>query len=611
MTSIPLLDYYLCMRNLHHSVVASISAYALFGSMGLLSTGAQAANQLPGKEPTATHASAPAPFLTPRAQAESVYEVLLAEVLANEGSFAEGYELLMRAGQTRNDPQLFARATQLAFAGKDGNRALRAAQAWQQAEPQSRDANKAVFQVLLLLNQIPQTQWYLEQELALTPEDEMQDSLAAIALIYRQVPNKQQVVEVVSAALSGQLQESSPWYADALGALGRVSLVAGHSDKAVEMLAKGYQHNPNSSGNALLALELIGAGNQPARIVAQAYANSKQPSADFLMSYSRLLLSQDKNAQALAMIEKMTQLYPSIPEAWLAQAALQASAKQYEKALKSADQLAQILNGMPENQATVSALDEVNSLRAQVHQYLGQNDQAAHWADSIESPEQYFSTQIQRANIVADHGDQAAAFKIIDALPEDEPEAAHVKLNAKVQLLSHTGQAAQAFELHKQLLKTVPNNDDVIYEHALLADRAGNNAEMEKILRQLIARAPEHYQAKNALGYSLADRNSNLPEARRLITEALSHEPDNAFIQDSLGWLEFRAGHLAKAQEILLNAFNNTPDAEIAAHLGEVLWAQGLRAEAREIWAKGLYINDKNEALKATIQRLDPQNANP
>lgn len=606
-TSIRLFDYYLCMRNLHHSVAASISAYALFGVLGFSSAqaGSQPAAHAPG------HASAPAPFLTPRAQAESVYEVLLAEVLANEGSFDEGYELLMRAGQTRSDPQLFARATQLAFASKDGNRALRAAQAWQQAEPQSRDANKAVFQVLLLLNQIPQTQWYLEQELALTPEAEMQDSLAAIPLIYRQVPHKQQVVEVVSAALANQLQESAPFYAEALGALGRVTLMAGHTDKAVEMLTKGYQHDPLSSGNALLALELIGAGNQPARIVAQSYANSKKPSADFLMSYSRLLLSQDKNAQALAMIEKMTQLYPSIPEAWLAQAALQATAKQYEKALQSAERLAEILRSMPESAGTLNALDEVNSLRAQVHEYLGQSAQAAHWAEQIESPEQFFSTQIQRATILAEQGNQAAALKIIDALPEDDPEAAHVKLNAKIQLLRHTGHAAQAFELHKQLLKAAPDDDDILYEHALLADQAGDNAEMEKILRQLIARSPNYYQAKNALGYSLADRNSHLAQARELITQALSHAPDNAFIQDSLGWLEFRDGHLAKAQEILLKAFNTTPDAEIAAHLGEVLWAQGLRAEAREIWAKGLYLNAENAALKATIERLDPPHDNP
>jgi Flp pilus assembly protein TadD len=138
----------------------------------------------------------------------------------------------------------------------------------------------------------------------------------------------------------------------------------------------------------------------------------------------------------------------------------------------------------------------------------------------------------------------------------------------------------------------------------MAAEKLDKIAEMETLLRQVIANKPDYHQAYNALGYSLADRKIRLSEARELIQKALAFAPEDPFIQDSLGWVEYRSGNLAQAQQILQSAYQSRPDPEIAAHLGEVLWNLGQQAQARTVWQQGVAQNPDNETLRETMRRL-------
>jgi Flp pilus assembly protein TadD len=136
------------------------------------------------------------------------------------------------------------------------------------------------------------------------------------------------------------------------------------------------------------------------------------------------------------------------------------------------------------------------------------------------------------------------------------------------------------------------------------AERANLMDEMERLLRRVMTLKPDHAHAYNALGYSMADRNMRLPEARQLIEKAVALAPKDAYIRDSLGWVAFREGNLAKAKEVLQSAYQQQPDAEIAAHLGEVLWTMGEKDQAIKIWREGLLLANDNETLQATLRRL-------
>ena len=189
--------------------------------------------------------------------------------------------------------------------------------------------------------------------------------------------------------------------------------------------------------------------------------------------------------------------------------------------------------------------------------------------------------QTRRASILASQGKLPEARQLIKSLPERNPGDARLKVLAEVGLLR-----------------------DLKQYQAMMAEKIGNLGEMERLLKRVIAAKPDYYNAYNALGYSLADRNIRLPEARELIRKALEYVPADPFIQDSLGWVEFRLGNLAEAVKIFEIAFKAKPDSEIAAHFGEVLWVSGQRDRAMTIWREGQLLNPENETLLETLKRL-------
>jgi Flp pilus assembly protein TadD len=212
--------------------------------------------------------------------------------------------------------------------------------------------------------------------------------------------------------------------------------------------------------------------------------------------------------------------------------------------------------------------------------------------------------QLRRALLLGKQGQWDEARTLIRNLPETQADDSRFKINAELQLLREHHQDRQAYRLITEALQRFPGDPDFTYELAMSADKLGRSSEMEKILRALIAAKPDYYAAYNALGYALADRNTQLDEARTLINKALEYAPKDPFILDSLAWLEFRSGNLPLALSILEKAFQARPDAEIAAHLGEVHWSLNQREQAQRIWKQGLELNRDNETLKSTIRRL-------
>ena len=189
-------------------------------------------------------------------------------------------------------------------------------------------------------------------------------------------------------------------------------------------------------------------------------------------------------------------------------------------------------------------------------------------------------------------------------LPETEPRDAAVKIQAEAQLLREAKRHKDAYEVLAEGVRRFPEDGDLLYDQAMMADRLGRHEEMERLLRKALTQNADNANALNALGYSLADRGVRLDEARSLIDRALTLRPGDPYITDSLGWVEFRLGRLPEALRLLRQAYAARPDTEIAAHLGEVLWASGLRDEARRVFKEGRERDANNEVLREAIARL-------
>ena len=230
---------------------------------------------------------------------------------------------------------------------------------------------------------------------------------------------------------------------------------------------------------------------------------------------------------------------------------------------------------------------------------------AEQWRGLIEKEQDLYSAQTRRASLLARQGKLTEARALIRAITADTDEARRMNLMAEVQLLRDARKYREAYALQKKLVEQLPDDDDLTYELAMLADKNGDHASMERLLRQIMARKPSYHHAYNALGYSLAERGIRLTEAKELILKALTFAPKDPFITDSLAWVEFRLGNPVEALRLLEAAFGIRPDADIAAHLGEVLWTQGNQERARSIWRESKRLNPDNETLRETLKRLN------
>jgi len=173
------------------------------------------------------------------------------------------------------------------------------------------------------------------------------------------------------------------------------------------------------------------------------------------------------------------------------------------------------------------------------------------------------------------------------------------------QLMRESERAEEGFQLLDASLARDPRRVELLYDHAMAAERLNRLEVAEKSLRQLIELRPKHAHAYNALGYALADRNIRLDEAQQLIEKALELAPEDPHIIDSMGWVLYRRGNLEGALEYLQRAYRLQADAEIAVHLGEVLWKLGRRDEAMELWRNARRSEPGNAVLRETLGRLE------
>jgi tetratricopeptide (TPR) repeat protein len=248
-----------------------------------------------------------------------------------------------------------------------------------------------------------------------------------------------------------------------------------------------------------------------------------------------------------------------------------------------------------------------------VRLYLGQMaedekrwDEAAKWYEEIGPGEQFAAARLRQAYVLSKQDRLDAAQSHLQAARASHPEYAVRLLIGEAQLLREAGRAADSLAVLDAGLAAQPDQAELLYESALVAERLGRFDIFEARLKRLLQLKPEHAHALNALGYSLVERNLRLDEAQQLIDQALVLAPDDPFILDSKGWVQFRRGEAAKALDTLQRAFALRPDPEIAAHLGEVMWVLGRRDEATKTWAEAAKAHPGNDVLTATIKRFQP-----
>ncbi len=533
---------------------------------------------------------------------ELFYIVLLGELNAAGGEPGIAYQLYLEGARKAKDPSLYRRAIEVALQSRSGDAALQAARAWSKTDPASRDANRYVLQILLALNRVADTAEPLKTELAMALATDRAAAITAIPPAYGQISDKAQAATVVERALASYLADPqvgpSAWTT-----VGRMRLAAGDTSGALEAARSAQALSITAPGPVQLALEMMGPKVPLAEPLVRHYLDG-QALPELRMAYVRVLLDAMRYTEATQQLALLTTQHPEFADAWLVQGNLQVQDKQLDAAETSLQRFIALANALPASEGRGRGLSAAHMALAQVAENRKDYAAAAAWLEKIDNAEDLLAVQSRRASLLARQGKLAEGRALLQALPDRTAAELRLKLSAEVQLLRDNRQYQAAYDLMATVVRQHPGDADLLYDQAMLAEKLDKLDEMERLLRQLIAAKPDYHHAYNALGYSLAERNIRLPEARELIRKALEFVPNDPFITDSLGWVEFRMGNNDEALRVLNLAFQAKPDAEIAAHLGEVLWTLGQRDRATHIWKEGLQINSDNETLLATLKRL-------
>ncbi len=542
------------------------------------------------------------PVSAAQANAELFYEVLLGEFSASLGDPGAGYALVLDAARKSAHAELYRRAADIAIKGRSGDAALVAARAWKRALPQDRDANRYELEILLAMGRVVDSIEPLRQELSQSSVLGKTLALSTIPQLYARAPDKKMAAHFVEQALAQELANPET-AAAALVAVGRLRLAAGDVSAAVEAARAAQQQEPQLADAAYLALDAMGPDAPLAEPIVRNYLQGLPVPAVHL-AYARALAGNQRYSEALGQLDHAIRAEPGLAEAWLLQGSLQVEQRQYAAAqasLKTYIGLEQlVLPVEPQRRGMVQAW----LLLAYVAEKQKDFAAAERWLQRIENSPDMFDVQTRRASVLAAQGRLGEARELLHQLPTSTPELQRVALMAEVQLLRANAQYQDAIVLLATAVAQDPQDGDLVYEQAILAEKMGDNAEMERLLRGLMLSHPEYHHAYNALGYSLAERNTQLDEARRLIQKALELAPNNPFITDSMGWLEFRSGNVAEALRLLKMAYLARPDPEIAAHLGEVQWQSGQKTQAIATWKEALQRDADNASLRETLKRL-------
>jgi len=528
---------------------------------------------------------------------ELMLKYLSAELAFQRGQGLGAHLALMTLARSTSDPRLARRATEMAIAANSAAEAFKGAKLWRELAPRSDEA----FQVLLSLqisnNRPEEAKQALAQQLAGSTPERLP---TVIAMVQRNLARMSDKTK--AANLMRELLEPYRESIDARMALAQFSMVSGDRAGALREAKDALAKFPKSEVAALVLAQIVEDKAEAIRVLSQ-FLQKNPKAREVRLAHARLLYEQSKVAEAKKEFKTLIEQKKDDQTALFALGLLSVQVNDLADAEKYLSTYINTLGGQPDKERDAT---QALMVLAQIAEDRNDLPGALKWLDMAEvlTHQGSVTAVIKRAQLRARNGELDAGRQLLAATDVQNDEDQVRLIIGDAQLLRDADRLPEAIKVLEDALESLPDNIDLLYEYAMLVEKNREFEAMEKTLRRVIKLAPDNPHAYNALGYSFAERNIRLPEAYDLIKKALQLAPDDAFIMDSMGWVEFRMGRLEKAEELLRRAYELRADPEIAVHLGEVLWLRGREEEAKKLWRFANGKDPKNESLKGTLERL-------
>ena len=518
-----------------------------------------------------------------------LFRFLVAEVAGQRGAIDIAQSTYLDLARQTRDPRIARRAAEISVFARDTAGALEATRLWAAAEPDSARAQQTLAALLLNEGKFGEAEPVLR---TLLKEDSANGFLHLSALMGKMRDT------VAALELVERLAADYPTLPEARFAVAQAAASAGRFEAAVVALRQADSLRPGWETAALMRAQILAkTSNAEALAFMRTFLAAHADAREVRLAYARTLVNSNQFTEARAEFVRLLGDFPRNAEVSFAAGLLSLQMGDVDAAR---DLLTRTLEYNPRDPDTVQY-------------YLGQAAEqmkqpevaAAHYAE-VKTGNYLVPARARQAALLARAGRPDEARALL-AATRGENDAQNVRLiQAQAELLRDSREHGAVFDVLSDGLKRYPDSADLLYDRAMAAEKLGKLDVLETDLRRVIVLRPDDAQAYNALGYTLADRTDRLAEALTLLDKALSLAPQDPFILDSMGWAQYRAGNLVRAQEYLERAYKVRPDPEIAAHLGEVLWARGQRDEAGMLWQTSLQTHPQNEVLLETLRRLKP-----
>ena len=523
-----------------------------------------------------------------------VFNVLAGEFAGTHGSLSEAADYYMRAARESGDAQIADRAAHIALYARRYEDVLEAVDIWQKTEPREAEAGRVRGIAYLNLGQTEAAARAFEK--FLFPEGKLNtQAMNVFATILLRHKGDKAALDVLN-----RLDKQHPGQAPLMLQLARYQARVKHYQQAMDTVNAVLKKQPDSSVAYLVKAQILSAQNrEDEALAAVSKALEMRPSDNRLrLQYARMLVRLKKYDAAW---EEFIQLRLNMPEDSGVLLSLALLSVETNKPILAREYFRELIKkGQHADQA---------------HYYLGRIEQseknieaALKHYQQVKQGDFALDARIRSAGLLAATGKLDQAMDVLRKLiAQDVDKTTKSRLYlAQGELLRKQQRIADAMELYTHALQQLPDDPDLLYARALTAEKLDRMDVTEADLLKVLKQEPENANALNALGFTLADRNERLQEAKKYILRAAQLLPDDPAVLDSLGWLYYRLGQYDEALKWLQKAFAEYKDAEIAAHLGEVLWKNGEPDRAREIWQQGIKLNSDNPVLQKTLKRYQP-----
>ncbi len=529
------------------------------------------------------------PQPVPAEDDDLMYQVLVAELAGSRGMVAEALDAYLKAMRLSDDPEIAGRAARIALYADREEDGLAAARRWVELDPDDPAARQALGILLVRVGRTDDARRQL-REVVLQAGPEAGQVVVELGAALAREEDRETVLAVLS-----NLARDFPDLPEAQRVLAQAALRAGEPEQAMEAAARGLEREPDSRQlRTLHGQALLESGEQEAAIQAfQGLMADHPDEEDLRMHLARLLLQAERDEEALTEFERLLEARPDDAGVLYATGLLTLEAGQPERARPHFERLVDL----------GERVDAARFLLGRIGEQTDDLQAAERWYRQV-GGDQRADARLRLAVVRNEKGDVDEARRILRDLRQDDPDTSVRSYLTEGELLRAAGRFGEGRDLYNRALTEYPGNLDLLYARALLAVYESDVEQAERDLRRILDEEPEHAHALNALGYTLVDMTDRIGEGYELIRKAYEQEPDNAAILDSMGWALYRLGRNQEALDYLQRAYEMMPDAEIGAHLGEVLWAEGRREEAREVWREAGELEPDHPVLEETLDRL-------